>query len=71
MDKPINTNQELANVVLKEIKDSGITKTALAQKVGMTRQGIDKLLQKQSFSLDDANKLLSVIHKSVSAELNE
>lgn len=71
MDKPINSNQELANVVLREIKDSGITKTALAQKVGMTRQGIDKLLQKQSFSLDDANKLLSVIHKSVSAELNE
>lgn len=71
MDKQINTNQELANVVLREIKDSGITKTALAQKVGMTRQGIDKLLQKQSFSLDDANKLLNVIHKSVTAQLNE
>lgn len=71
MGKQINTNQELANVVLREIKDSGITKTALAQKVGMTRQGIDKLLQKQSFSLDDANKLLNVIHKSVTAQLNE
>lgn len=71
MSKKINSNKELAGVVIKEIKDSGITKTALANKVGMTRQGIDKLLQKQSFSIDDANKILNVIHKSVSAQLNE
>lgn len=67
----INTNAELAQVVNDLIKDSGITKTALAKKIGMTRQGLDKLLQKQTFSLDDANKILNVIHLSVSAQINE
>lgn len=71
MSEKINTNKELANIVIREIKNSGITKTALANKIGMTRQGVDKLLQKQSFSLDDANKILEVIHMSVSAQLDE
>lgn len=67
----IKTNQELARVVNDAIKESGIKKTVLAEKIGLTRQGLDKLLQKQSFSLDDANKILSVIHLSVSAKINE
>lgn len=53
------------------IKESGIKKTVLAEKIGLTRQGLDKLLQKQSFSLDDANKILNVIHFSVSAKIYE
>jgi len=67
----INTNQELAQVVNNAIKESGIKKTVLAEKIGLTRQGLDKLLQKQSFSLDDANKILNVIHFSVSAKIYE
>ena len=67
----IKTNQELARVVNDAIKESGIKKTVLAEKIGLTRQGLDKLLQKQSFSLDDANKILSVIHLSESAKINE
>lgn len=67
----IKTNQELAQVVNEAIKESGIKKTALAQKIGLSRQGLDKLLQKQSFSLDDANKILNIIHLSVSAQINE
>lgn len=67
----IETNQELAQVVNDAIKESGIKKTVLAEKIGLTRQGLDKLLQKQSFSLDDANKILNVIHLSVSAKINE
>ena len=65
----IRTNKELIEIVKKEIKDSGIKKTALAEKIGLTRQGLDKMLEKQSFSIDDANKILNVIHKSVIAEL--
>lgn len=64
----IRTNKELIEIVKKEIKDSGIKKTALAEKIGMTRQGLDLLLKKQSFSLDDANKILNVIHKEIVAE---
>ena len=71
MKLTINTNQELAQVVNDAIKKSGIKKTVLAEKIGLTRQGLDKLLQKQSFSLDDANKILNVIHLSVSAKISE
>ncbi len=67
----IHTNKELAQAVNEAIKESGIKKTILAEKIGLTRQGLDKLLQKQSFSLDDANKILNIIHLSVSAKINE
>lgn len=67
----IKSNQELAQAVRDAIKESGIKKTALAAKIGMTRQGLDILLKKQSFSLDDANKILDVIHLSASAQINE
>jgi len=67
----INTNQELINTVKDAIKESGIKKTVLEEKIGLSRQGLDKMLQKQSFSLDDANKILNIIHMSVSAELKE
>ena len=67
----IKTNQELSQVVNDAIKESGIKKTVLAEKIGLTRQGLDKLLQKQSFSLDDANRILNVVHLSVSAKIDE
>ena len=65
----IHTNQELAQAVNAAIKESGIKKTVLAQKVGLTRQGLDILLKKQSFSLDDANRILSINNLSLSAEI--
>ncbi len=67
----IHTNQELAQAVSEAIKESGIKKTALAEKIGLSRQGLDVLLKKQSFSLDDANRILSVIHLSVSADISK
>ena len=67
----IKTNQELAQAVNEAIKESGIKKTALAQKIGLSRQGLDILLKKQSFSLDDANRILTVIHQSVSAKFDK
>jgi predicted XRE-type DNA-binding protein len=65
----INTNSELSQVVSQLIKTSGYKKTYIADKLGLTRQGLDKLLKKQSFSLDDANKILSVINKKVVADI--
>lgn len=67
----IKTNQELAEAVKDAIKESGIKKTALAEKIGLTRQGLDIFLKKQSFSLDDANKILNIIHLSASAQISE
>ena len=66
----IKTNQELAQAVNEAIKESGIKKTVLAQKIGLSRQGLDILLKKQSFSLDDANRILDIIHQSVSAQFD-
>ena len=65
----IHNNNELVQVVTNCIKQSGITKTFLADKLGLTRQGLDKMLQKKSFSLDDANKILSLLNKKVIAQL--
>ncbi|WP_313069822.1 helix-turn-helix domain-containing protein [Lacrimispora sp.] len=65
----IKTNQELIQAVNQAIKDSGIKKTVLAQRIGLSRQGLDNLLKKQSFSIDDANRILAVINLSVSADM--
>lgn len=65
----IYTNSELSQAVSQLIKTSGYKKTYIADQLGLTRQGLDKLLKKQSFSLDDANKILSVINKKVIAKL--
>jgi len=65
----IKTNQELIQAVNQAIKDSGIKKTILAQRIGLSRQGLDNLLKKQSFSIDDANRILAVINLSVSADM--
>lgn len=65
----IHNNNELVQIVTDSIKQSGITKTFIANKLGLTRQGLDKMLQKKSFSLDDANKILSLLNKKVIAQL--
>ena len=65
----IHNNNELVQIVTDSIKQSGITKTFIADKLGLTRQGLDKMLQKKSFSLDDANKILSLLNKKVVAQL--
>lgn len=67
----IKSNNELRKAVNEAIKESGVTKTHIANKIGLTRQGLDKMLQKQSFSLDDANKILSLIHLTVTADIKE
>lgn len=67
----IKTNKELAQAVNEAIKDSGIKKTVLAEKIGLTRQGLDVLLKKQSFSLDDANRILKIINQSISAQFDK
>lgn len=60
----IKTNQELADFVKKAIKASGIKKNVIAENIGLSRQGLDNLLKKKSFSLDDANRILEVISLS-------
>lgn len=67
----IKSNDDLRQAVKNAITDSGITKTALANKIGITRQGFDKLLAKKSFSLDDANMILDILQMYASVEINK
>ena len=55
------TNAELINIVDTILKDSGVTKTHIAKKLGISRQAVDKLLEKKNFSIDDANKILNIL----------
>ncbi len=60
----INTNQELARAVNEIILQSGVKKTFISEKLGISRQALDKLLDKKNFSLEDANRILSTINYS-------
>jgi len=57
----ITTNKELAQAVNTAIADSGYTKSWIAEQMGITKQGFTKLMSKQNFSIDDANKILFII----------
>lgn len=67
----INNTDQLREAVQKAIADSGIKKTYLADKLNLTRQGFDKMLNKKQFTLDDANKVLNLLNMSVTAIINE
>lgn len=59
------TNKELSVIVNQYITESGVTKSFIAKKIGVSRQAIDKILEKKNFSIDDANKILNVIGYTV------
>lgn len=67
----IKSNKELVKAVNEAIKESGYKKIWVADKIGLSRQGLDNLLKKQSFSLDDANRILNILNLSVKAELEK
>lgn len=57
----IKTNKELSNAVCEAIKESGVKKTYIAEKIGIKREVFSRMLNKKQFSLDDANKILDVL----------
>lgn len=57
----IKTNQELAQAVNGAIAESGIKKYFIAEKMGISRQAFTNFMNKSNFSIDDANKILSII----------
>ena len=59
------TNKQLSVIVNQYITESGVTKSFIAKKIGVSRQAIDKILEKKNFSIDDANKILNVIGYTV------
>ena len=67
----INNNAELRQAVDEAIKESGYKKSWIADQLGISRQGFSNLLNKSNFSLDDANKILTVINKKTVTKINE
>ena len=63
----IKTNTDLAQAVDSTIIESGIKKTYISEKLGISRQALDKLLLKKNFSLEDANRILGCIGYSAEA----
>lgn len=57
----IKTNRELAQAVNDAIKESGIKKVFIAEKLGIKREVFARMLKKKQFSLDDANKILEIL----------
>lgn len=55
------TNNDLIDLVNTTIKNAGVTKVFIAEKLQVSRQQVDNLLSKKNFSLDDANKILNII----------
>lgn len=67
----INNNAELRQAVDETIKESGYKKSWIADQLGISRQGFSNLLNKSNFSLDDANKILTIINKKTVTKINE
>lgn len=53
------TNKDLSALVNQTIKDNGINKTFISDKLGIKRQSLDNLMKKKQFSIDDANSILN------------
>lgn len=53
------TNKDLSKLVNQTIKENGINKTFISDKLGIKRQSLDNLMKKKQFSIDDANSILN------------
>lgn len=67
----IKTNQELAQAVNGAIAESGIKKYSIAEKMGISRQAFTNFMNKANFSIDDANKILSIIGYETETKINK
>lgn len=56
----ISTNKGLTEAVEQVITDNGVKKTWIAEKLGVANQNVNKMIRKNNFSVDDANKILSL-----------
>lgn len=67
----IKSNVDLVQAVNEAIKESGYKRGWIADQLGMTNQYLSKFLAKKSFSIDDANKILSVIGYECKSEITK
>ena len=52
---------ELATVINDYIENKGIKKQFVADKIGLTKQGLYMLMRKKQFGVTEANRILSAV----------
>lgn len=57
--------------VKKAILESGLTKRKIAEKLDMSPQNLNKLINKKNFSMTDAKKVLDVIGYEIEYEIKK
>lgn len=67
----ISNNKDLVLAVNQAIQESGYKKMWIADQLGISRQALTHFLQKANFSIDDANKVLTVIGYTVQATVDK
>lgn len=67
----VKSNEELKQAVNKAINDSGYKKMWIAEQMGISRQAFSNFMNKSNFSIDDANKILTLIGLNVIAEISK
>lgn len=55
----INNNDELSNTINDLIKESGIKKIVLAEKMGIVNQNLNRKINKKNLSLDETNDIIN------------
>lgn len=67
----IKTNDDLKKAVNSAIAESGYKKQWIAEKLNISRQALSNFLNKSNFSLDDANKILTIIGYETITKVNK
>lgn len=57
----IHSNDDLRQAVKQAIDDSGYKKAFIAKKLGISRQAFTHFMGKANFSIDDAQRILSIL----------
>lgn len=55
----INNNAELSSTINNLIKESGIKKIVLAEKMGIVNQNLNRKINKKKLSLDETNDIIN------------
>lgn len=55
----INNNAELSSTINSIIKESGIKKIVLAEKMGIVNQNLNRKINKKNLSLDETNEIIN------------
>lgn len=55
----INNNADLSSTINNIIKESGIKKIVLAEKMGIVNQNLNRKINKKNLSLDETNEIIN------------